>query len=204
MTRLQQALVRIAGDLHALGARWALIGALAVAVRAQPRQTTDIDLVVLAPSDRDAERIVRNLLGRSYSVVKQLEQKSGERLAGMRLLAPGETEGGILVDLLFAFSGIEGEVVEAAEVLEVLPGLASPVATLGHLLALKVFAAEERGKDLVDIPLLLDAASERDLLEARKAVDLIARRGMWQGERDLGQALADHLREHRRRRERSP
>lgn len=118
----------------------------------------------------------------------------------MRLLAPGEPEGGILVDLLFAFSGMEGEVVAAAAELEVLPGLVSPVATTGHLLALKVFAAEERDKDLVDIPLLLAAAGERDLMEARKALDLIARRGMYEGERELGQALEDHIRKHSQRR----
>ena len=197
MTRLQEALVRAAADLDALGVRWALVGALAVAVRAEPRQTTDLDFVVLVSGDSEAERLVSALLGRGYSFFEQLEQRTGGRLAGMRLMTPGRRELEVVVDLLFSFSGIEPEVVESAEVLEVLPGLRIPVATTGHLLAMKVFAAQDRTKDLVDIPLLMDAATESDLLEAGEAVRLIAARGKYQGERDLGKALAAHAEEHR-------
>lgn len=195
MTPLDAALIRIATDLDSLGVRWALIGALALAARAEPRQTTDVDVAMLVGSDHEAESVIRTLLGRGYSVFSQLEQKAGGRLAGMRLLSPGADLERVTVDLLFAFSGIEPEVVEAAELLEVLPGLSIPVVRLGHLLALKVLAAEERRKDLVDIPLLLAVADEKDLLEARKAVDLIARRPTYQGDRDLVEALTEHVRE---------
>lgn len=41
------------------------------------------------------------------------------------------------MDLLFASSGIEHEIVAAADPLEVLPDLTVPVARTGHLIALK-------------------------------------------------------------------
>ena len=203
LTRLQAALLRVATDLNALGARWALVGALAVAARAEPRQTSDVDFVVLVSDDREAEGIVSALLGRGYSFFEQLEQRKGERLVGMRLRTSGLGGEQVVVDLLFRFSGIEPEIVEAAEaeMLEILPGFPVPVATRGHLLALKVLAAEEREKDLLDIPLLLKVASESDLVEARNAVDLISRRGVYQGDTDLGKALAEHLRSYRERRD---
>ena len=204
MTRLQEALVRAAADLDALGVRWALVGALAVAVRAEPRQTTDLDVVVLVSGDREAQGIVSALLGRGYSFYEQLEERKGERLAGMRLLTPGAPDQQVVVDLLFSFSGIEPEVVEGAEVLEVLPGLSIPVATTAQLLAMKVFAAEDRRKDLVDIPLLLEVATETDLQETRSLLHLIAARGRYQGERDLGEALAAHAENHRANRNRLP
>jgi hypothetical protein len=51
-------------------------------------------------------------------------------------MAPADGDSAIMiVDLLFASSGVEAEVVGAAENLEVLPGLWVPVARAGHLLA---------------------------------------------------------------------
>jgi Nucleotidyl transferase AbiEii toxin, Type IV TA system len=197
LTRLEEALSLAVADLGALGVRWALIGALAVAVRAAPRQTTDLDFVVLVADDREAESVVSALLTRGYAFFEQLEQRAGDRLAGMRLLTPGGEEGPVILDLLFSFSGIETEVVAGAEVLEVLPGLRIPVATTGHLLAMKVFAAQDRTKDLVDIPLLLEAATESDLVEARESVRLIERRGRSRAHDDLDAALAEHVRQHR-------
>ena len=197
MTRLEEALSRAVADLDALGVRWALIGALAVAVRAAPRQTTDLDFVVLAADDREAESVVSAFLSRGYAFFEQLEQRAGDRLAGMRLLTPGGEGRQVVVDLLFSFSGIESEVVEGAEVLEVLPGLRIPVATTGHLLAMKVFAAQDRTKDLVDIPLLLEAASESDLADARESLKLIERCGRSREHDDLEAALAEHVSKYR-------
>ena len=146
--RLEETFVRVATDLNALGARWALVGALAVAVRAEPRQTTDVDFVVLVPGEREAESLVRALFGRGYTLFEQLKPRTGNRFPGVRLLTPGSAESSVVVDLLFSFSGIEAEIVEAAsaEVLEVLPGLPIPVARRGHLLALKVEATSASTK----------------------------------------------------------
>jgi hypothetical protein len=57
---------------------------------------------------------------------------------------------GPVIDLLFASSGIESEVVGDAEPLELLPGLRIGVARTGHLTALKVLARDDvnRPQDL--------------------------------------------------------
>lgn len=57
-----------------------------------------------------------------------------------------------MVDLLFASSGIEPEVTRAAELTEVVPGPSFPIATTGHLIALKLLARDDqsRRKDMAD------------------------------------------------------
>ena len=71
----------------------------------------------------------------------------------MRVVPPGTSHDGIVLDLLFASSGIEPELVAAAEPLEVWPALCVPVPRVGHLLALKVLARDDvrRPQDLADI-----------------------------------------------------
>ena len=182
MTRLRDALVRLESDLRELRVPWAQVGGLAVSVRAEPRSTRDIDLVVAVAGDREAERIVRALAARGYAVDEVLEQTDLDRLATVRLLAPGEGE--LVVDLLFASSGIEPEIVEAAEPLEVLPDLIVPMIRLPHLLALKVLAA--RDQDLVDAQALLERADADDLQRTREALDLITTRGFARGKDLLG------------------
>jgi nucleotidyltransferase AbiEii toxin of type IV toxin-antitoxin system len=89
-------------------------------------------------------------------------------------------------DLLFASSGIEPEVVAAADRIEVVPGFTVPVARLGHLIALKVLARDDRTRpqDRVDLAALLTQADAAALGEAREALTLVARRGFQRG-RDL-------------------
>ncbi|HEY7363147.1 MAG TPA: hypothetical protein VIE37_03490, partial [Methylomirabilota bacterium] len=50
MSRLESVLRRAAGDLQALGRGWAVVGALAVSARTEPRFTRDVDLVVAVQS----------------------------------------------------------------------------------------------------------------------------------------------------------
>nr|WP_278263761.1 nucleotidyl transferase AbiEii/AbiGii toxin family protein [Nocardia sp. AG03] len=92
----------------------------------------------------------------------------------------------ILVDLLFASSGIEPEIVVAAENLEIVPDLVLPVATTAHLIALKLLARDDatRPQDLADLRGLLSTASADDIAEARLAVRLITERGFHR-DRDL-------------------
>jgi len=47
-------LAQVAADLETIGARWAVIGGLAVAIRAEPRFTKDVDLAVAVVDDRKA------------------------------------------------------------------------------------------------------------------------------------------------------
>lgn len=188
MIRLQAVLLRLAADLDALGCEWALVGGLAVAVRASPRQTRDVDVVVAVTNDKEAERVVLGLRGRGYRDKDEgvLEDELTGRLWTMRLIAPGDEANGTVVDLLFASSGIEREIVDAAERIQVFAGLAVPVVRTGHLLALKVLA--RRPQDLMDVQAILEMLDPTELDRARHALDLISRRG-----RDRGRDLVGEL-----------
>jgi hypothetical protein len=128
---LANVLRRVCAELTAAGARYALVGGLAVSARAEPRLTRDVDLAIAAASDDAAEAIVRALASRGYQVATVLEHTGTGRLATVRLRAPDDR---ILVDLLFASCGIESEIVAAAELLEILPALRVPVARTGPAL----------------------------------------------------------------------
>lgn len=169
---VESALRRAVADLDALKVRWALIGGLAVSVRSVPRFTKDLDFAIAVANDSEAEDVVHQLRGRGYQPVGVLEQEYVERLSGVRLERSGSD---VIVDLLFASSGIENEVVTSATRLEVLPRLSAPVATTGHLIALKTLAG--RNQDLTDLGSLIPAASTEDLDVAREAVRLIDARG---------------------------
>lgn len=175
MVDLQKVLIRLESDLRVLRLRWALIGGLAVSARAEPRTTRDLDAAIAVGGDREAERISADLHARGYIYDSMLENQDTGRLATVRLLAPGERPGGTIVDLLFASSGVESEVVDAAEPIEVMPGLAVPVATVGHLLALKILAA--RPKDLEDIETLMTVATSVDIESTQETLTLIIDRG---------------------------
>ncbi|MGH9165947.1 MAG: nucleotidyl transferase AbiEii/AbiGii toxin family protein [Acidimicrobiales bacterium] len=184
-----ESVVRTTTDrLEALGAGYALVGGFAVSVRCEPRFTRDIDLAVAVPGDDSAEAVVRALRTDGFEVFATVEHEAGGRLAMARLaLAPGDD----VVDLLFASSGIEAEIVEAADRLDVLPGLVLPVAVTGHLIAMKLLAADStRPQDAVDLRALAEVAGDTDRQTARQAVGLIEARGYARG-RDLTAALDD-------------
>lgn len=169
---VESALRRAVADLDALKVRWALIGGLAVSVRSVPRFTKDLDFAIAVANDSEAEDVVHQLRGCGYQPAEVLEHEYVERLSGVRLERSGSD---VIVDLLFASSGIENEVVTSATRLEVLPQLSAPVATTGHLIALKTLAG--RNQDLTDLGSLIPAASTEDLDVAREAVRLIHARG---------------------------
>jgi predicted nucleotidyltransferase len=77
----------------------------------------------------------------------------------------------VVADLLFASSGIEPEVVAAAEPLEIFPGVTAPVAQIGHLIALKLLARDDRTRpqDAVDLRALCDVAPETETARTRSA-----------------------------------
>src|SRR6185437_6664854 len=139
---LAVALQRVCGDLDELAKRYALVGGLAVSARAEPRLTRDVDLAVAVRDDADAEALIRELAARGYRLVMSVEQTRTGRLSTVRLAPPQRTA--LVVDLLFASSGIEPEVAEAAERIELFPGLVAPVARSGHLIAMKLLARDDR------------------------------------------------------------
>jgi hypothetical protein len=92
---------------------------------------------------------------------------------------------GVVVDLLFASSGVEAELAGRAEPMDVFAGVTVPVARTGDLLALKVLArTPSRPMDTADAHALLTVAQPTDLLEAEELLQLIMERGSNRG-RDL-------------------
>lgn len=183
MTGLAPLLREVVAALEGGSAQFALVGGLAVSVRTEPRFTRDIDLAVAVPSDVQAERLVASLVP-PFVLLSTLEHDDLQRLAAVRLGRPSQAQGAVL-DLLFASSAIEADIVADAEPLEVLPGVTLPVATVGHLIALKLLArAPDRPQDEMDLHALHAAAEPGDLEQAASAVRLISDRGAARG-RDL-------------------
>ena len=183
MNRIEAALRGIASDLDVLHISWALVGGFAVSVRTEPRFTRDVDVAVLVDDDPAAERLVRSLINVGYRLDAIVEQDSVGRLATARMISPGADRLGAVVDVLFATAGIESEIVAAAEVLEVLPGLLMPVATAGHLVALKLLARDDetRPQDAADLRALHAVLGAADRAAARTAAELIVERGFARG-----------------------
>lgn len=194
MNLLESALRRIASDLDLRGRQWALVGGFAVSARAEPRFTRDVDVAVAVEDDPAAEDLVRALLADGYRVLASVEQDATARLATVRLAPPLSADEVVVVDVLFASSGIEPELVRDAETVEILPGLAVPVARTGHLIAVKLLARDDdrRPQDLMDLRSLLGVATEEDLAVTRQALRQITERGFDRG-RDLEAALVELL-----------
>lgn len=187
MTDFEAAARTTADHLHGLEVAFALVGGFAVSIRCEPRFTRDIDLVVAVAGDDQAEAVVRELVATGYELLATVEHDVADRLATVRLaLRPGDD----VIDLLFASSGIEAEIAASAERIEILPALVVPVATVGHLIALKLLARDDRTRpqDGADLRALAGVADAHDLDAARRAVRLIEERGYQRG-RDLVAAL---------------
>lgn len=189
MSRLQLALERAATSLTTAGASWALVGGLAVSARTEPRFTRDVDVAVAVADDAQAELLLRSLQDEGHVVSAIVEQDAATRLATARLLPPGEDAAGVVIDLLFASSGIEPELVSEAELIPVMRDLAVPVARVGHLIALKLLADDPaRPLDRADLLALARVADALEIDRARRAVRMIAERGYARG-RDLEAGL---------------
>ena len=191
MNSLEAALRRVAEDLNKSGLPWALVSGFAVSARVEPRFTRDIDIAVLVDDDLAAEALVRSLISDGYTASSSVEHDSG-RLAMVRLNSVrGDA---VVVALLFASSGIEAEIAQAAEAVEITPGLNVPLATAGHLIALKILARDDLGRpqDAADLRAFRSVARREDLALAEEAIVLIDARRFSRG-RDLRRAFADFV-----------
>jgi hypothetical protein len=186
-SRLNRIEAALRGAASALSApperRWALVGGLAVSARCEPRFTRDVDLAVSLSTDAEAETLVHSLIGTGYQVVATVEHEARRRLATVRLAAPDESAAGVVVDLLFASSGIESEVAEGADAIEILPTLIAPVARVGDLIALKLLSRddERRPQDAADLRALRAIADAGEWARALASVRLIVARGFDRG-----------------------
>lgn len=193
VNKIEAALRGIVTALERGGKRFALVGGLAVSARAEPRFTRDIDLAVAVVDDVEAEGLVHKLSGSGYAVLATVEQTATHRLATVRLGTQGSTDKGVVVDILFASSGIESEVVDSATPVEIVPQLMLPIATVGHLIALKILSVKpERPQDAADLRALGTVAAQEDLDVARASLDLIERRGFSRG-RNLRERFEEYF-----------
>ena len=192
MSDLEATVRRAIGHLKRLEARFAVVGGLAVSARTEPRFTRDADVCVSVDDDAQAEALVHALRSGGYKVLALVEQEAVKRLATARLLDAQGATGHAVVDLLFASSGIEAEIVEQADTIELFAGLEAPVATVPALLAMKVLARDDRTRpqDRVDALALLRVASPADLDDTRSLLRRIASRG-YARDRDLLAALEE-------------
>jgi hypothetical protein len=115
-----------------------------------------------------------------------VEHDVRKRLSTVRLSSPEK----VTVDLLFASSGIEPEVVAAATDIE-LPDVGPiRVARAEDLLALKVLSMREtRLQDRIDAQHLIEFVRDIDLERVRTSLALITARG-YHREQDLAAKLA--------------
>lgn len=180
MKSLVSLLTEVSADLQLLGVRWALIGGLAIGARVEPRFTRDVDLAVDVTNDAEAEKIIHSLHAKGYQISAVLEQAKTGRLATVRLRPATDDR---LVDLLFASCGIESQVVGFADNLELEDGVFAPVATVGHLIAMKLLARndESRPQDRLDLLSLLKAAQPADIKMAKLALNGITEAGFDRG-----------------------
>lgn len=174
MTPFKKAFARGLDALEAAQARFAMIGGVAVSVRAEPRFTKDVDFIVAVASDEEAERLGSTMLGHGFSLHTMLERTDVAQIATMRFIL-----GGVLIDLLVGACGAEQEIVELATPATVLKNRECPVASVGALLALKTLAMANRKKidDEGDMLRLLAVANDGDVQQAEELVALMTVRG---------------------------
>src|SRR5678816_1195341 len=181
---IEEALSVAVASLRKRNRQFALVGGLAVSVRAEVRFTRDVDLAVAVADDKDAEALVRDLRTDAFTVAASVAHDIKKRLSTVRLVVRG-----VKVDLLFASCGIEPEIVDKASLVGVLSAGAIPVATAEDLLAMKILSMTDRRlQDRIDAEKLLRVRSELRLDEVRARLELITQRGFDRNQ-DLGAKL---------------
>lgn len=198
MNHLESLLRQIAGLLESRRQPWALVGGLAVSIRTEPRFTRDLDIAVAVTDDHAAETLVLSLQTAGFRALATVEQEATHRLATARMAPLGDQPRGLMLDLMFASSGIEPEVCTEAERLQVFPSVIVPVARLHHLIVLKALARDDRNRpqDVADLRQLVAVAQDSDLAAACDAARLIEARG-FNRSRNLVAAVNDAWREFR-------
>lgn len=192
MNQIERALALVA-LLASVGHRCALVGGLAVSTRTRERFTRDMDFAVAVSSDRESERLALGLQRLGFRLLQVIEQEARGVIATLRFRHPEDPEDEPSVDPLCGSSGIEREIVRDAETIEIAAGIGVPVASVPHLIAMRVLSVSPVGdQDLADLRVLIEAASPGDLERARAAVRSIEERGFQRG-KDLRGELEAHV-----------
>lgn len=183
---IEHALAGAIASLRQANRRFALVGGLAVSVRAEVRFTRDVDLAVQVKNDADAEALIFGLKADGYQPVASVEHEERHRLSTIRLLSPWNVK----VDLLFASCGIEAEIVERATAVQLPEAGDVPIAEAEELLAMKVLSMTDRRlQDRIDAQQLIACNPTLDLARVRENLRNIRERGYDRGE-DLDGKLA--------------
>lgn len=110
-------------------------------------------------------------------MVTAIEQTGTGRLATVRLSPPRE-KADVLVDLLFASSGIEPEIVAEATSMPLFEISKLPVAGIPHLIAMKILSESDRRlQDRIDLEKLFGVATNEAIDSAQRALALVTKRG---------------------------
>ena len=183
MSFLFSELRRVTNDLHQTGVAWCLVGGLGTSVYAEPRTTKDIDVVVSVPNEQQADNLKDLLVTKGYTNPQLLMHTIPTRRMGWRVFIPPSREASIPLDILVTACGIEKNIVASATTIEILPGLSLPVATLGHLIAMKVLSQNsfDRLQDRVDLLALLRNATEQDRIVVERSLKEMVDRGFASG-----------------------
>lgn len=190
-TQLFETLESVAGTLDELETPWALIGGLAISSWLEPRFTRDIDIAISVDSDEEAEDFLHSWRSRGFRIDTVIEQDATDRLATVRSHRAGDSPDQVVIDLMFASSGIEPEISRQARSTEIVDGVVIPVARPAHLFALKLLSVDpdERPQDDIDLRQLTELIVDDERDTARRAINLIDERGYNRG-KDL-EALFD-------------
>jgi len=172
MSFLFTELRRVTSDLHQSGVSWCLVGGLGTSVYVEPRTTKDIDVAISVSGEEQANSLKDFLLTRGYSNPQLLMHVSPTRRMGWRVFIPSSHEACVPLDILVLACGIEREIVAHARTIEILPGLSLPVASLAHLIAMKVLSqnSSDRLQDRVDLFALLKSATASDRIIIESAL----------------------------------
>ena len=185
-------LIAVAQPLQKTGVKFAVVGGMAVSYRTIERFTKDVDIAIAVENDVEAEGVIRTVSQSGYFVDAVLEQSAVERLSTVRLVPLGDRE--MFVDLLFASSGIESEVVSTANNVKIAPDIVAPVATIPSLIALKVLSAnwQRRPQDILDLQHLINEATPPEIETAYRLLKLITERG-YNRKKDLQKDLDRYI-----------
>ena len=178
-------LKKITKDLNSLDIDWALVGAIACSAHTEPRTTSDIDIIITLKEDSKAQQLalIEMFLKRGYTDKEVLMHGNPTYRMGYRLHLPNTIGYKVPVDFLFNTCGIETEIIKSSKELELIPGLSLRIASLGHILAMKILSQNktDRVRDRTDIYNLLKSGTAEDIALSRVALSLITKKGLNRG-----------------------
>ncbi|MCI5064556.1 nucleotidyl transferase AbiEii/AbiGii toxin family protein [bacterium] len=183
MKKLQRA-IEVIRLIRQLGHESVLVGGLAVSTWTRERFTKDMDFAVAVTTDEESEQLAISMQHQGYRLTTVIEQEAHRIIATLRFRDLQDHSSEPSIDLLCGSCGIENEIVRDASVIRIAHSLELPVARLPHLLAMKILSEDEvRIQDQADIKALIQVASEGELRETRRLLQLISDRAFHRGKK---------------------